>query len=347
MLIVMTPQATPAQIAAIEARIVALGFQAREIPSAHRMAIGVIGNEGSLEAASFEAMPGVAEAIPVTSPYKQVSREMQTEDTVIRLANGTTIGGGRVCMMAGPCGVESREQLFETAEAVARAGATVLRGGAFKPRTSPYAFQGMGEDGLKLLAEARERFGLAVITEAVDHESLELVERYADIIQIGARNMQNFSLLKRAGRSPLPVMLKRGPAATIKEWLLAAEYLLASGNRQVILCERGIRAYDDATRNTLDVAAIPLVKRLSHLPVVADPSHGTGRRHLIAPMSMAAVAAGADGLIVEVHRDPDSALSDGGQSLFPDQFEALMDDVRLIAQARGRDVQTRLLEVTP
>jgi 3-deoxy-7-phosphoheptulonate synthase len=205
----------------------------------------------------------------------------------------------------------------------------------------------MGEDGLKLLAEARERFGLAVITEAVDHESLELVERYADIIQIGARNMQNFSLLKRAGRSPLPVMLKRGPAATIKEWLLAAEYVLASGNREVILCERGIRAFDDATRNTLDLAAIPLVKRLSHLPVVADPSHGTGRRQLIAPMSMAAVAAGADGLIVEVHRNPDQALSDGGQSLFPAQFDELMGDVRAIAQARGRDVQTHILEVTP
>jgi 3-deoxy-7-phosphoheptulonate synthase len=222
---------------------------------------------------------------------------------------------------------------------VALAGATVLRGGAFKPRTSPYAFQGMGEEGLKLLAEAGKRFNLAVITEAIDHESLELVVRYADVIQLGARNMQNFSLLKAAGRSGKPVMLKRGPAATIKEWLLAAEYVLAAGNHQVMLCERGIRAFDDATRNTLDVAAIPLVKRLSHLPVIADPSHGTGRRPLIAPMSMAAVAAGADGLIVEVHRDPAQALSDGGQSLYPDQFDALMSDVRLIAQARGREIQ--------
>jgi 3-deoxy-7-phosphoheptulonate synthase len=347
MLIVMHPQATPAQISAIEARIAGLGFTAREIPSGHRMAIGVLGNEGPLEPGLFADLPGVAEAIPVTSPYKQVSREWKTEDTIITLPNGARIGGGSVAMMAGPCGVESREQLFATAERVAAAGATVLRGGAFKPRTSPYAFQGMGEEGLRILASAREAFGLAIITEAIDHESLELVERYADIIQIGARNMQNFSLLKRAGRSGKPVMLKRGPAATIKEWLLAAEYLLASGNRQVILCERGIRAYDDATRNTLDVAAIPLVKRLSHLPVVADPSHGTGRRTLIAPMSMAAVAAGADGLIVEVHCNPDAALSDGGQSLFPDQFDALMTDVRLIAGARGRAVDALKAEVTP
>jgi 3-deoxy-7-phosphoheptulonate synthase len=338
-LIVMHPQATPAQIEAIESRIAAIGLTAQRIPSAHRMAIGVLGNEGPLEPAQFEDLPGVAEAIPVTSPYKQVSREWQADDTVIALPNGTVVGGGAVCVMAGPCGVESREQLFETAERVAAAGATVLRGGAFKPRTSPYAFQGMGEEGLKLLAEAGQRFNLAVITEAIDHESLELVVRYADVIQLGARNMQNFSLLKAAGRSGKPVMLKRGPAATIKEWLLAAEYVLAAGNRQVMLCERGIRAFDDATRNTLDVAAIPLVKRLSHLPVIADPSHGTGRRPLIAPMSLAAVAAGADGLIVEVHRNPAEALSDGGQSLYPDQFDALMADVSLIAQARGRAVQ--------
>jgi 3-deoxy-7-phosphoheptulonate synthase len=241
--------------------------------------------------------------------------------------------------MAGPCAVESREQLLETAERVARAGATVLRGGAFKPRSSPYSFQGLAEEGLRIMAEAREKYGLAIITEAIDHESLELVEAYADVIQLGARNMQNFALLRRAGRSNKPVMLKRGPSATIKEWLLAAEYILAEGNSQVILCERGIRSYDDATRNTLDVTAIPLVKRLSHLPVVGDPSHGTGRRALITPMSRATIAAGADGIIVEVHRNPDKAKSDGGQTLFPEQFEDLMTGVGRIAAAMDLTVQ--------
>ncbi|MFP5501088.1 MAG: 3-deoxy-7-phosphoheptulonate synthase [Candidatus Sericytochromatia bacterium] len=336
MLIVMQHDASESQIALVNARIAGLGLEARPIPSEHRLAIGVIGNQGPLDPAPFRDLPGVADAIPVTSPYKQVSREWHAEDTVITLANGQRIGGGGLCMIAGPCGVESREQLLTTAERVAKAGARVLRGGAFKPRTSPYAFQGLGEAGLKLLAEAREAFGLAIITEAIDHESLELVEQYADIIQLGARNMQNFSLLRRAGRSNKPVMLKRGPAATIKEWLLAAEYILAEGNPQVILCERGIRAYDDATRNTLDVAAIPLVKRLSHLPVIADPSHATGRRALVAPAGLAAVAAGADGLIVEVHCDPDSALSDGGQSLYPDQFDALMTDATRIAEVLGK-----------
>lgn len=338
MLIVMNHNATPDEIEAVKAQIVEIGFQPRPIPGELRVAIGIVGNDGPVDPAPFQDLPGVAQCIPVSSPYKQVSREWHPDDTVITLPNGAKIGGGAICVMAGPCSVESREQLLETAERVARAGATVLRGGAFKPRTSPYAFQGLGEEGLKFMAEARERFGLAVITEAIDHESLELVEQYADIIQLGARNMQNFALLRRAGRSPKPVMLKRGPSATIKEWLLAAEYILAEGNTQVILCERGIRSYDDATRNTLDVTAIPLVKRLSHLPVVADPSHGTGRRPLITPMSRAAVAAGADGLIVEVHRNPDKAKSDGGQTLFPDQFEELMAGVKLIAQAMGTHV---------
>jgi 3-deoxy-7-phosphoheptulonate synthase len=335
-LIVMHPQATPAQLDAITGRLAAMGLTARLIPSEHRTAIGVIGNDGALDPALFSDAPVVAEAIPVTSPYKQVSREMQPDDTVVTLPNGTRVGGGAVVVMAGPCGIESRAQLFETAERVAAAGATVLRGGAFKPRTSPYAFQGMGEEGLKLLAEAGRRFGLATITEAVDAESLALVVKYADVIQLGARNMQNFSLLKAAGRCGKPVMLKRGPAASIKEWLLAAEYVLASGNPNVMLCERGIRAYDDATRNTLDVAAIPLVKRLSHLPIIVDPSHATGRPDLIPAMCRASVAAGADGVHVEVHNCPEKALSDGGQSLFPDQFDALMADVALIAQARGR-----------
>lgn len=339
MLIVMLSQATAEQIDAVKEQIAELGFEARPIPGEQRVAIGIVGNDGPVDAAPFEDLPGVAQVIHVASPYKQVSREWHPQDTVITLANGTRIGGGAVCVMAGPCAVESREQLLETAERIAKAGATVLRGGAFKPRSSPYAFQGMGEEGLQLMAEARDKFGLAVITEAIDHESLELVENYADVIQLGARNMQNFALLKRAGRSRLPVMLKRGPSATIKEWLLAAEYLLAEGNPNVILCERGIRSYDDATRNTLDVTAIPLVKRLSHLPVVADPSHGTGRRPLIAPMSRAAVAAGADGLIIEVHRNPDKAKSDGGQTLFPEQFEELMRGVRLVAEAVGSRLQ--------
>jgi 3-deoxy-7-phosphoheptulonate synthase len=343
MLIVMNQNASAEQIEAVKAQIVEIGFQPRPMPSEHRMAIGIVGNEGAIDPAPFQDLPGVASCIPVTSAYKQVSREWKGQDTVITLPNGTRIGGGALAVMAGPCSVESREQLLETAERVARAGATVLRGGAFKPRSSPYAFQGLGEEGLQYMAEAREKFGLAVITEAIDHESLELVEQYADIIQLGARNMQNFALLRRAGRSPRPVMLKRGPSATIKEWLLAAEYILAEGNQQVILCERGIRSYDDATRNTLDVTAIPLVKRLSHLPVVADPSHGTGRRPLIAPMSRAAVAAGADGLIIEVHRNPDKAKSDGGQTLFPEQFEELMTGVRLVAEALGTQVQTNAL----
>jgi len=340
MLIVMNHNATSDEIDAVKAQIVECGFEARPIPGEQRVAIGIVGNDGPVDAAPFQDLPGVAQVIHVASPYKQVSREWHPQDTIIRLPNGSRIGGGHVTIMAGPCAVESREQLLETAERVAKAGATVLRGGAFKPRSSPYSFQGLVEEGLKILAEAREKYGLAIITEAIDHESLELVEAYADIIQLGARNMQNFALLKRAGRSNKPVMLKRGPSATIKEWLLAAEYILAEGNSQVMLCERGIRSYDDATRNTMDITAIPLVKRLSHLPVVADPSHGTGRRPLIAPMSRAALAAGADGLIIEVHRNPDKAKSDGGQTLFPEQFEELMTGARLIAEAVGARLQS-------
>lgn len=340
MLIVMQHQATADQIEAVKALITEIGFEPRPIPGEQRTAIGIVGNDGPVDAAPFQDMPGVQQVIHVSAPYKQVSREWHPQDTVITLANGTTIGGGQLCVMAGPCAVESREQLLETAERVARAGATVLRGGAFKPRSSPYSFQGLAEEGLKIMAEAREKYGLAVITEAIDHESLDLVEEYADIIQLGARNMQNFALLRRAGRAKKPVMLKRGPSATIKEWLLAAEYILAEGNAQVILCERGIRSYDDATRNTLDVTAIPLVKKLSHLPVVGDPSHGTGRRTLIAPMSKAILASGADGIIVEVHRNPDKAKSDGGQTLFPEQFEELMTGVRRIADALDTQVQS-------
>jgi len=249
-----------------------------------------------------------------------------------------SIGGREVVVMAGPCGVESEAQLMETAAAVAQAGARVLRGGAFKPRTSPYSFQGMGEEGLKLLAKARDAYGLAIITEAVDPESLDLVEEYADIIQLGARNMQNFALLKRAGRARKPVMLKRGPSATLKEWLLAAEYILAEGNAKVIMCERGVRSFEDYTRNMFDLNAIPVIKQLSHLPVVGDPSHGTGRRELVGPVSKGAIAAGADGIIVEVHRDPTQAKSDGMQSLYPSQFEALMGDLRSVANGVGRSL---------
>ena len=346
MLIVMQHQATPEQIEAVKAQITEIGFEPRPIPGEQRMAIGIVGNDGPVDPAPFQDLPGVQQVIHVSAPYKQVSREWHPADTVVTLPNGTTIGGGKICVMAGPCSVESREQLLETAERVARAGATVLRGGAFKPRSSPYSFQGLAEEGLKIMAEARDRFGLAIITEAIDHESLELVEQYADVIQLGARNMQNFALLRRAGRSPKPVMLKRGPSATIKEWLLAAEYILAEGNSQVILCERGIRSYDDATRNTMDVTAIPLVKRLSHLPVVGDPSHGTGRRPLIAPMSRACIAAGADGIIVEVHRNPDKAKSDGGQTLFPEQFEELMIGVRRVAAALDCEVQSLPIAAT-
>jgi len=340
MLIVMTQDATAAQIDAVRERVTQLGFQARPMPGEQRVAIGIVGNDGPVDGARFEGLPGVLQVIHVASPYKLVSREWHRDDTVVHLPNGATIGGRQICIMAGPCAVENREQLFETAESVARAGAVVLRGGAFKPRTSPYSFQGMGEPGLKLLAEARERFGLAVITEAIDEPSLDLVEHYADIIQLGARSMQNFALLRRAGRARKPVLLKRGLAATVREWLLAAEYILAEGNPEVILCERGIRSYDDATRNMLDVIAIPLVKQLSHLPVIADPSHGTGRRHLVGAASRAAIAADADGLLIEVHRQPDQAMSDGAQSLFPSQFVELMGEVRAVASAIGKTVQS-------
>ncbi|MDQ3519590.1 MAG: 3-deoxy-7-phosphoheptulonate synthase [Gemmatimonadota bacterium] len=339
MLIVMSQDATAAQIDAVKARVTQLGFQARPMPGEQRVAIGIVGNDGPVDAAHFEGMPGVLQVIHVASPYKLVSREWHREDTIVHLPNGVTIGGPEICVMAGPCAVESRDQLLETAESVARAGAVVLRGGAFKPRSNPYSFQGLGEPALELLAEARDHFGLALITEAIDEPSLDLVEQYTDIIQLGARSMQNFPLLKRAGRARKPVLLKRGLAATIREWLLAAEYILAEGNSQVILCERGIRSYDDATRNMLDVIAIPLVKQLSHLPVIADPSHGTGRRHLVGAASRAAIAADADGLLIEVHRQPDQAMSDGAQSLFPGQFVELMSEVRSVAAAIGRSVQ--------
>jgi 3-deoxy-7-phosphoheptulonate synthase len=293
-------------------------------------------------------MPGVGEVIRVSKPYKLVSRDLKEEDTVLRfLGSSATIGGRDLAVMAGPCAIESREQALAVAERVQRAGAQFFRGGAYKPRTSPYSFQGLGEEGLKIMAEVRERFGLLIVTEAVDNESLDLVEKYADIIQIGARNMQNFSLLKRAGRAKKPVLLKRGMSATLEEFLMAAEYVMSEGNYEVVLCERGVRTFADHTRNTLDLSVVPAVERLSHLPILVDPSHGTGKRNKVTPMSRAAVAVGADGLLVEVHNNPDRALSDGMQSLFPDQFDELMAEVRQIAAVVHRSLPVAAAHTQP
>jgi 3-deoxy-7-phosphoheptulonate synthase len=339
MLIVMKAQATEEQVRAVCKKIEALGFRAHSIPGAQRTAIGITGNQGEVETGTFDEMAGVQEVIRVSKPYKLVSRDVKPDNTVIKFAgHSATIGGRDLVIMAGPCGIESREQAFAIAERVARAGAQFFRGGAYKPRTSPYSFQGLGEDGLKIMAEVRERFGLLIVTEAVDYESLDLVEKYGDMIQIGARNMQNFSLLKRAGRARKPVLLKRGISATLEEFLMAAEYIMSEGNYNVVLCERGVRTFVDHTRNTLDLSVIPAVQRLSHLPIIADPSHGTGKRDKVTPLARAAVAVGADGLIVEVHHDPDKALSDGMQSLYPDQFDALMEQVRQIGAVLGRSV---------
>ena len=335
MLVVMKPNATEAQVDAVVERIRSLGFSPHAIPGAQRTAIGITGNKGGLDPALFESLPGVREAIRVSQPFKLVSREVKEEDTVLDVS-GVAIGGRRLVVMAGPCSVESKEQVLEAARAVKAAGATMLRGGAYKPRTSPYEFQGMAEDGLKLLALAREETGLRIVTEAMDLETLAMVADYADMVQIGARNMQNFSLLKQLGRIGKPVLLKRGPSATIKEWLMAAEYVVAHGNPRVALCERGIRTFENATRNTLDLNAVPVLKSLTHLPVVVDPSHGIGLRAHVPAMARAAVAAGADGLIVEVHPCPEKALSDGQQSLTAQEFAALMDQVRVIAGAVGR-----------
>jgi 3-deoxy-7-phosphoheptulonate synthase len=337
MLVVMKPHATAEQIAAVEDRIRSLGLTPHAIPGAQRVAIGITGNKGALDSALFETLPGVADAIRVSQPFKLVSREVKEEDTVIDV-DGVSLGGKEIRVMAGPCSVESKEQLLEAAHAVKAVGATFLRGGAFKPRTSPYEFQGLGEEGLKLLALAREQTGLRVVTEVMDADQLPMVAEYADVLQIGARNMQNYSLLKRLGAVDKPVLLKRGPAATIKEWLMAAEYVVSEGNYRVALCERGIRTFETMTRNTLDLNAVPVLKALTHLPVVVDPSHGIGLRAHVPAMARAGVAAGADGLIVEVHPMPDRALSDGHQSLTPAEFAGLMNQVRIIAGAIGRPV---------
>ena len=330
MLVVMRAQATPEDIARVCAKIETLGFKPHVMPGAERTAVGITGNHGPVDPSHFEHLPGVAEAIAVSRPYKLVSREMKAENSIVRVA-GVPVGGDELVMIAGPCAVESREQILECAWAVRAAGAQLLRGGAYKPRTSPYAFQGLGLKGLQYLAEAREQTGLGVVTEAVDVEMYDEVEEYADCVQIGTRNMQNYSLLKRAGKSRKPVLLKRGMSSTLEEFLMAAEYILAGGNYNVILCERGVRTFADHTRNTLDLSVVPAVQRLSHLPIIADPSHGTGKRDKVHPMGVAAVAAGASGLIVEVHPHPEEALSDGYQTLYPEQFAEMADDCRAVA----------------
>ena len=336
MLIVMQHGATDAEVRRVVSTIEEMGYQARPMPGKQRTAVGLVGNDGKVDASRLEALPGVLEIIHVTQPYKQVSREWKAENTVVQLPSGVAIGGDEIVVMAGPCSVESESQILETAHAVRDAGAVSLRGGAFKPRTSPYSFQGLGKKGLELLAKAREETGLAIVTEAMDAEGMDLIARYGDVVQIGARNMQNYSLLKHAGRIGKPILLKRGISATITELLLSAEYILAEGNAQVILCERGIRGFDTATRFVFDLTAIPLVQKLSHLPIVADPSHATGLRAKVTPMARAAIAAGADGLLIEVHPQPDRALSDGAQSLDPDQFADLMRQCRAIADVIGR-----------
>ena len=329
MLIVMKHDATDSQIETVMRVIEALGFKGHPMPGATRTAIGITGNQGAVDPSHFENLGGVAEAIRVSKPYKLITLDLRPEKTVVRVGDAT-IGGDELAIIAGPCAIESRTQAFAIAEAVRRSGARFFRGGAYKPRTSPYAFQGLGEEGLRILADVRDAYGLKIVTEALDEAGVDLVERYGDMIQIGARNMQNFSLLRRAGKARLPILLKRGLSATLDEWLLAAEYVMAEGNYQVVLCERGIRTFAQHTRNTMDLAAIPAVRRISHLPVIVDPSHGTGKNFMVTPLARAGVAVGADGLIVEVHDQPEHALSDGAQALTLDQYEDLVREVRSI-----------------
>jgi 3-deoxy-7-phosphoheptulonate synthase len=333
----MKAQATPEQVQAVCEHIELLGFRPHPLPGAQRTAIGITGNQGEVDRGNLEALPGVAEVIRVSKAYKLASRDVKQEDTIIRFAGtDATIGGTDLAVVAGPCSIESREQAFAIAEQVAAAGAQFFRGGAYKPRTSPYAFQGLGLDALKIMAEIRDKFGLRIITEALDSDTLELVAEWADVIQIGARNMQNFSLLKKAGRLRKPVLVKRGLSATLEEFLMAAEYVMSEGNYQVILCERGVRTFADHARNTLDLSIVPAVKRVSHLPILVDPSHGTGRRDSVLPMARAGVAAGADGIMVEVHNHPETALSDGPQSIYPNQFAEMMTEIGQIAPIVAR-----------
>ena len=338
MLVVMQHGAASAEVDRVVEVIKEMGYEARPMPGAQRTAIGIVGNDGRVNASRIAALPGVQEIIHVTQPYKQVSREWRPESTIVTIAPGVSFGGNDVPVIAGPCSVESESQILESARAVVAAGGTALRGGAFKPRSSPYSFQGLGKEGLRLLALAKKETGLPIVTEAMDDEGAHLVAEVADCIQIGARNMQNYSLLKTVGRIGKPVLLKRGMAATITDLLLSAEYILSEGNGQVILCERGVRSFDPSSRNMFDLTAIPTVHKLSHLPIVGDPSHGTGIRDKVTPMARAALAAGADGIIVEMHPHPDNALSDGAQSLFPDQLTSLVEELRAVATAIGRRV---------
>lgn len=344
MIVVMKLEATPEQIAAVEERLEVMGYSSHLIQGVERIVIGAVGDKKHEGASSLSLLPGVEKLVPVMAPYKLVSREVKSEKSLVDLGCGVVFGGEEVVVMAGPCAVEDEAGLFEVAEKVAAAGGKVLRGGAFKPRTSPYSFQGLEEDGLKLLAEAREQTGLKIVTEVINPQDVELLSAYADLIQVGARNMQNFALLRELGRQPRPVLLKRGLSATIEEWLMAAEYILAEGNYNVILCERGIRTFESYTRNTLDISAVPLVNRLSHLPVVVDPSHSSGDRELVPALSKASVAAGADGLLIEVHPRPELAMCDGPQSLTPEDFARLMQQLHLLAGVCGRTVRAPVPE---
>jgi 3-deoxy-7-phosphoheptulonate synthase len=339
MLVVMQTHATEEQIREVCKRIESLGLKAHAMPGSIRTAIGITGNKGAIDLGILESLPGVVECIPVSKPYKLVSRDTKEEDSILRIptpSGEVIVGGDKIALVAGPCAVETEEQCLTIAERLKKSGVRLFRGGAYKPRTSPYSFQGLGEEGLKILSKVRAIHGFGIVTEAIDNESLDLVEEYADVIQIGARNMQNFSLLKRAGRAKKPVLLKRGMSATLDEFLMAAEYVLSEGNYNVMLCERGVRTFSDFSRNTLDLAVVPAVKKRSHLPIFVDPSHGTGKRHKVLPLSRAAVAVGADGLLIEVHHEPDKALSDGMQSLLPEEFIALADEMRQIAAVLHR-----------
>jgi len=329
MLIVMKADASEKDVERVLEAIEHLGFKPHALPGENRTAIGITGNNGAVDPTHFENLSGVAEAIRVTKPYKLISKDLRPEKSIVKVGN-STVGGNELAVIAGPCAIENHEQVFSVAEAVAGSGAKFFRGGAFKPRTSPYAFQGMGEDGLKILADVREQFGLNIVTEAMDNYGIDLVEKYGDCIQIGARNMQNFSLLKYVGQTRKPVLLKRGLSATLDEFLLAAEYIMAEGNYDVILCERGIRTFADHARNTLDLSIVPAIQRISHLPVIVDPSHGTGRNFMVNPMARAGVAVGADGLIIEVHSQPEKALCDGAQALTPKQYVELFEQVKAI-----------------
>jgi len=339
MLVVMQSHATEEQVRAVCKRIESLGLKAHPMPGSLRTAIGITGNKGAIDLGILESLPGVIECIPVSKPYKLVSRDTKQEDSIMRIptpSGDVIVGGDQIALVAGPCAVETEEQCLAIAERLKKSGVRLFRGGAYKPRTSPYSFQGLGEAGLKILSKVREKFGFGIVTEAIDNESLDLVEEYADVIQIGARNMQNFSLLKRAGRAKKPVLLKRGMSATLDEFLMAAEYVLSEGNYNVMLCERGVRTFSDFSRNTLDLAVVPAVKKRSHLPIFVDPSHGTGKRHKVLPLSRTAVAVGADSLLIEVHHEPDKALSDGMQSLLPEEFISLADEMRQIAAVLHR-----------